>query len=110
MSLSYSEVRAILTQTGEPLQTKEVVEFFQIVDEDQDGMLHIDELMKARRLSCVPSSRSCVRVPPRHAPMCCIAIVRSTRGSTRLQWMPRGDGLCHACRWYMQTRSPATIR
>ena len=32
--------------TGEPLSQQDVVEFFHIVDEDQDGMLHIDELMK----------------------------------------------------------------
>jgi Ca2+-binding EF-hand superfamily protein len=46
MSLSYSDFRWILTQTGEPLTQEEVWEFFQIVDEDQDGMLHIEELMK----------------------------------------------------------------
>jgi hypothetical protein len=50
MSLSYSDFRSILTQTGEPLKQKEVWEFFQIVDEDQDGMLHIEELMKVSRL------------------------------------------------------------
>lgn len=49
MSLSYSAVRTILTSTGFPLTQQEVIEFFHIVDEDQDGMLHIDELMKVRQ-------------------------------------------------------------
>lgn len=54
MSLSYSAVRTILTSTGSPLTQQEVVEFFHIVDEDQDGMLHIDELMKVQ---CDPPFR-----------------------------------------------------
>jgi Ca2+-binding EF-hand superfamily protein len=64
MSLSYSDFRGILTQTGEPLSQEEVWEFFQIVDEDQDGMLHIEELMKvgssAPLLLPVPSLCSCL--------------------------------------------------
>jgi Ca2+-binding EF-hand superfamily protein len=48
MSLSYSAVRAILTSTGEPLSQEDVAEFFRIVDEDQDGMLHVLELMKVQ--------------------------------------------------------------
>ena len=55
MSLSYSAVRSILMSTGEPLDEQDVVEFFQIVDEDQDGMLHIEELMKVRA-SCAAAA------------------------------------------------------
>lgn len=73
MSLSYSEVRAILTQTGEPLQRDEVIEFLQIVDEDQDGMLHIEELMKAR--PCTPTL--CMRTAVHVAP--CMRIAFPTR-------------------------------
>jgi hypothetical protein len=51
MSLSYSAVRAILTSSGDPLSQQDVAEFFRIVDEDQDGMLHIQELMKVQH-SC----------------------------------------------------------
>ena len=48
MALSYSDFRSILTTLGDPLPQKDALEFIHIVDEDQDGMLHIDELMKVR--------------------------------------------------------------
>ena len=44
-SLTYSEFRSVLTQTGDPLTQEEVSQFFALVDKDQDGMLNIDEFM-----------------------------------------------------------------